>query len=67
MECCTFLLLSTHAQIFEEKVANLSLAFKLMIDGVLLFQCSFFLSFLFITLRACIGFCREGGQCDPGL
>ncbi len=29
----TFLLLSAHAQVFEEKVANVSLAFELMMDG----------------------------------
>ncbi len=39
MECCiskallTFLLLSAHAQVFDEKVANVSLAFELMMDG----------------------------------
>ncbi len=34
----TFLLLYAHAQVFEEKVANVSLAFVLMMDGVLHFQ-----------------------------
>jgi hypothetical protein len=39
MECCiskallTFLLLSAHVQVFDEKVANVSLAFELMMDG----------------------------------
>jgi hypothetical protein len=39
MECCiskallTFLLLSAYAQVFDEKVANVSLAFELMMDG----------------------------------
>jgi hypothetical protein len=35
-----FLLLSTHAQVFDEKVANVSLAFELMMDGVLHYQSS---------------------------
>ncbi len=29
----TFLLLFAHAQVFDEKVANVSLAFELMMDG----------------------------------
>ncbi len=60
----TFLQLSAHAQVFEEKVANVSLAFELKMDGVLHFQgsCRFF-----ATLHACAGFWREGSQCEPGL
>jgi hypothetical protein len=49
----TFLLFSAHAQVVEEKVANVSLAFKLTMDGVLHLQG--FVD-LFTTLCACAGF-----------
>ncbi len=59
MECCAsqapvgLFATPPHAQVFDEKVANVSLAFELTMDGVLHFQG--FVDF-FTTLRACAGF-----------
>ncbi len=46
----TFLLLSAHAQVFEEKVANVSLAFEQMIDCVAFLRLLF--SFLLLSAHA---------------
>jgi hypothetical protein len=56
-----FLLLSAHAQVFEEKVANVSLAFQSTMFGVLHFQG---MTFLLLSAHA---HAQDGGQCEPGL
>jgi hypothetical protein len=63
------LLISAHAQVFDEKVANVSLSFQLMMDGVLLFQgwSMYGVLYFFTTLHACADFWREGGEFEPGL